>query len=365
MKQLAFNKISGSSSSNKKLFWPLFATLLLVVAAIVVVGVSVSSRGKNDNIAYFSSSHVIIKSACSSTLYPDLCLSTLLASSNSDSQKVVSGHKDVIELSLNITTGIVQRNYFTVERLLLERKGAGHTLTKRQKTALHDCLETIDETLDELSKAKDDLIHSDLSLSRHTDHLKTLISSAITNQATCLDGFSHDVADKNLRKYLEEGELHAERMCSNALAMTNNLTDEINNSRRKLMYMSIYQLEDKEDGMMIRWPEWISATDRRLLQAGTVTPDVVVAADGSGKFKTVSEAVAAAPEKSSKRYIIKIKAGVYRENVDVPKKKTNIMFVGDGRTNTIITASRNVVDGSTTFNSATVGMSSLHIFFVI
>jgi pectinesterase len=46
---------------------------------------------------------------------------------------------------------------------------------------------------------------------------------------------------------------------------------------------------------------------------------------------------------------------VYKENVDVPKKVTNIMFLGDGRTNTIITGSRNVVDGSTTFHSATVG----------
>ncbi|XP_043696646.1 pectinesterase isoform X2 [Telopea speciosissima] len=104
------------------------------------------------------------------------------------------------------------------------------------------------------------------------------------------------------------------------------------------------------------FPEWLSASDRRLLQATTVTADVTVAADGSGNFKTVAAAVAAAPEKSSKRYVIKIKAGVYRENVEVPKKKTNIMFVGDGKKNTIITASRNVVDGSTTFHSATVAV---------
>ena len=102
----------------------------------------------------------------------------------------------------------------------------------------------------------------------------------------------------------------------------------------------------------------MSVADRRLLQSSSVTPDVVVAADGSGNYKTVSAAVAAAPKKSSKRYIIRIKAGVYRENVDVPKDKTNIMFLGDGRKTTIITASRNVVDGSTTFNSATVGESN-------
>ncbi|KAL3598019.1 hypothetical protein D5086_005937 [Populus alba] len=82
--------------------------------------------------------------------------------------------------------------------------------------------------------------------------------------------------------------------------------------------------------------------------------DVVVAADGSGKYRTVSAAVADAPKHSAKRYIIKIKAGVYRENVEVPSEKTNIMFLGDGRKKTIITSSRNVVDGGTTYHSATV-----------
>lgn len=41
--------------------------------------------------------------------------------------------------------------------------------------------------------------------------------------------------------------------------------------------------------------------------------------------------------------------------VRVGKKKTNVMIVGDGMDSTIITGSLNVVDGSTTFNSATLG----------
>lgn len=262
----------------------------------------------------------------------------------------------MISLSLNITTRAVEHNYFTVEKLLTRK-----SLTKREKTALHDCLETIDETLDELKEAQNDLVlyPSKKTLYQHADDLKTLISSAITNQVTCLDGFSHDNADKEVRKVLEEGQVHVEHMCSNALAMIKNMTDTDiaefeqtnmvlgnNKNNRKLL--------EEENG--VRWPEWISAGDRRLLQGSAVKADVVVAADGSGNFKTVSEAVAAAPLKSSKRYVIKIKAGVYRENVEVPKKKTNIMFLGDGRTNTIITGSRNVVDGSTTFHSATVAI---------
>lgn len=104
----------------------------------------------------------------------------------------------------------------------------------------------------------------------------------------------------------------------------------------------------------MNWPEWLSAGDRRLLQSGTVTANVVVAADGSGDFTTVSAAVAAAPS-SSTRYVIRIAAGVYRENVNIPSGKRNIMFLGSGRTTTIITGSRSVAGGSTTFNSATVG----------
>lgn len=261
----------------------------------------------------------------------------------------------MISLSLNITTRAVEHNYFTVEKLLLRK-----SLTKREKIALHDCLETIDETLDELKEAQNDLVlyPSKKTLYQHADDLKTLISSAITNQVTCLDGFSHDDADKEVRKVLQEGQIHVEHMCSNALAMTKNMTDkdiaEFEQTNMVLGSNKNRKLLEEENG--VGWPEWISAGDRRLLQGSTVKADVVVAADGSGNFKTVSEAVAAAPLKSSKRYVIKIKAGVYKENVEVPKKKTNIMFLGDGRTNTIITGSRNVVDGSTTFHSATVAI---------
>lgn len=177
----------------------------------------------------------------------------------------------------------------------------------------------------------------------------------MTNQQTCLDGFSHDRADKKVREELIQGQMHVHHMCSNVLAMIKNLTDtdmakESSNLKKSKMVME--EERERKSG----WPQWLSAGDRKLLQAPMVTANVTVAADGSGDFKTVSEAVAAAPAKSKNRYIIRIKAGVYIENVDVSKKKTNLMFVGDGRTTTIITGSRNVVDGSTTFRSATVAV---------
>ncbi|MQL67646.1 hypothetical protein F6Q10_35135, partial [Streptomyces vinaceus] len=76
--------------------------------------------------------------------------------------------------------------------------------------------------------------------------------------------------------------------------------------------------------------------------------------DGSGKYKTVKEAVASAPDNSKTRYVIYVKKGTYKENVEIGKTKKNLMLVGDGMDATIITGNLNVVDGSTTFKSATV-----------
>lgn len=154
-----------------------------------------------------------------------------------------------------------------------------------------------------------------------------------------------------------------EHMCSNALAMIKNMTDTDMAIQR--MKMQNRKLKEEEEDESVEWPEWLSAGDRRLLQSSTSPPNVVVAADGSGDYKTVSAAVAAAPDNSKTRYIIKIKAGVYRENVEVTKKKKFIMFLGEGRSNTIITGNKNVVDGSTTFKSATVGKSMFLFFSLI
>ncbi|KAK4780368.1 hypothetical protein SAY87_016474 [Trapa incisa] len=355
IKRLFAGDSAGGTNKRKRklLIVALFSTFLIVAAAIGIASAVRSSHESSTTARSLKmpQSHAIIRSACSSTLYPDLCFSAVAASTEASGR--ISTNKDVIEASLNLTITAVQHNFFAVEKLIAARGGS---LTKREKTALHDCLETIDETLDELHAAVEDLhlYPKKKSLKQHADDLKTIMSSAITNQETCLDGFSHESADKKIRATLLAGQVHVEKMCSNGLAMIKNLTDTDMEIERRAI--GSRKLSEEQPASEAGWPEWLSAGDRRLLQSSTVTPDVVVAADGSGNYKTVSEAVAAAPDKSSKRYVIKIKAGVYKENVVVSKKKTNIIFIGDGRTNTIITGSRSVVGGSTTFNSATVAV---------
>lgn len=104
-----------------------------------------------------------------------------------------------------------------------------------------------------------------------------------------------------------------------------------------------------------QFPAWFKREDRKLLMANGVGVDVVVAKDGSGNFTTVMDAVHAAPDNSMKRFVIYVKRGVYVENVEIKKKKWNLMMVGDGMNASVISGNRSFVGGWTTFRSATFG----------
>jgi pectinesterase len=86
-----------------------------------------------------------------------------------------------------------------------------------------------------------------------------------------------------------------------------------------------------------------------------------VATDGTGNFSTITDAINFAPNNSMIRTVIYVKEGIYDENVEIPSYKTNIVMLGDGSDSTVITGNRSVVDGWTTFRSATLG----EVFFLV
>ncbi|XP_062207658.1 probable pectinesterase/pectinesterase inhibitor 51 [Phragmites australis] len=74
-------------------------------------------------------------------------------------------------------------------------------------------------------------------------------------------------------------------------------------------------------------------------------------------YRTVREAVAAAPDYGADMFVVHVKEGVYKETVSVPWEKTNVVVVGDGMGRTVITGDLNAdTPGVSTFNTATVGV---------
>ncbi|CAL4918050.1 unnamed protein product [Urochloa decumbens] len=100
-------------------------------------------------------------------------------------------------------------------------------------------------------------------------------------------------------------------------------------------------------------PAWAEAT---LLQHAAVAgrADAVVAQDGSGNFTSIGAAIAAAPLRSTSRYTVHVRKGVYREIVRIPQDAWNVSLVGDGAGVTVITGNRAVDDGYLMPETATV-----------
>jgi pectinesterase len=92
------------------------------------------------------------------------------------------------------------------------------------------------------------------------------------------------------------------------------------------------------------------------------TPDFVVAADGSGDFRTVQAAIDAVPPLRKKRTVIFIKNGIYKEKLLLPPTATDVTFLGENVLKTVLTfddfASRKNVFGEE------MGTSSSSTFFI-
>ncbi|XP_031500818.1 putative pectinesterase 63 [Nymphaea colorata] len=103
--------------------------------------------------------------------------------------------------------------------------------------------------------------------------------------------------------------------------------------------------------------------DPKLQDAEKKKKVIVVAADGSGNFKTITDAIKSVPAGNTGRVIVKIKSGTYKEKVLIDKNKPFITFYGNPSSKPTI-----VYDGTAakygTFYSATVCVMSNYFMAV-
>lgn len=269
-----------------------------------------------------------IKLWCSQTPNPQPC-EYFLSNNPTHRLKPIKHKADFFKLSL---------------QLAQERALAGHSNTlslgpkcrnPREKVAWADCLELYEHTIRKLNKTLDPKTKCS-----QTD-AQTWLSTALTNLETCQAGFY----ELGVQDYVLP-------------LMSNNVTKLLSNT------LALNKVQYGEPSYKDGFPSWVKPGDRKLLQSSSPgsRANVVVAKDGSGKYTTLSAAINAAPKSSSGRYVIYVKAGIYNEQVEIKAK--NIMLVGDGMGQTIITGSESVGGGTTTFRSATVGKPKLFTSFM-
>ncbi|KAF0895814.1 hypothetical protein E2562_016547 [Oryza meyeriana var. granulata] len=170
------------------------------------------------------------------------------------------------------------------------------------------------------------------------------LSAARTTLGTCLDGFA---------------ELGASPGPDFAAALTN--VSRLVTDALTAAALRRWAENDTRATTNVDWLRAGGAEDGRMFPLDMARPsdaDVVVSKDGTGHFCTVNEALKAAARRNNGggRTVVYVKAGVYNENVEV--WTSNLVLIGDGIGRTVITGSRSVRQGYTTFSSATFAVNA-------
>ncbi|KAK4789041.1 hypothetical protein SAY86_020360 [Trapa natans] len=320
--------------------------LLIAVVVAIIVGVVLRKNGGHPESHSETglTSSASINAVCGLTMHPETCFSSI---SKSQWYSDTTDPEEIFKISLLVAMeGLVSVVNYTDSLM----RQVGQNSDPVQQSPLIVCQEALEDAVYMLNQSIfSTTIKSGKLLSPETvDDLRTWLSTVLSDQETCLDAFE-DVNWTDFQK-MALTMTNSTELISNSLAIITKLLGYV--SKFKIpMHRRLLSFSDCCDGS--GFPTWLSAADRRLLQATNPTPNLVIAQDGSGSYTTINSALNAIPSKSPTRFVIYVKAGIYKENVILDKTKWNVMIYGDGKTRTIVTGSKNYVDGTATSKTGT------------
>ncbi|KAK5783494.1 hypothetical protein PVK06_038003 [Gossypium arboreum] len=319
--------------------------MIVEVSIILVVGVAIGvvstvHRNHNDN-ETLSPQMKAVSNFFSFTHYRESYHKTLSSVNSTDP-------KEFISKAILAAEEAVKKFFNYSDSLIVQVKNNNLT-----KMALNDCKDMMDYAIDSLQPSYSDVGDSELrNINDHKNDLRTWLNVVISYQQSCLDGFEYD---NNMKETMQKGIIDAHELTGNALKIVTKLSDILSKFGIQLNNTNSRRLHSVEKNV---YPSRFSAKDHHLLARidnSNLKPNVVVAKDGNGQFKTIGAALAAAPKNSNIQHVIYIKAGIYDEYTTVDKQYTNIMMYGDGPRKTIVTSCKGVKNGGgiTTWQTAT------------
>ncbi|KAJ7944786.1 21 kDa protein-like [Quillaja saponaria] len=189
--------------------------LSLLVISLVLYMASTSSTV--ESAAATRPDHTnFIKASCRSTRYPDLCVQCLSSYANviRQSQR---------QLALTALSVSIARARSAQEFVHKMSKVRG--IKSREYLAVKDCIENIGDSVDRLSQSARELGHMGQAVGQdfvwHMSNVQTWVSSALTDDNTCLDGFSGRAMDGNVKNAIKRRVTGVAQVTSNALALVN------------------------------------------------------------------------------------------------------------------------------------------------
>lgn len=321
----------------------LSATLLVAAAAIAALFIVQNKNDEGNAPKRVNESQKAIRDLCQNTYYQKTCISTLSKGTNSSDSTTL--------ISVGFQIAIHELGRVMNKTRSLQEAAKDPKMAEAYKT----CRKLLDDSIYDLKSTADRVESLDITdFKTLSNDIKTWLTGALTYQETCLDCFE-DTKGEEAEKMKKLLNLSRE-LTVNGLALANSLTDlgvqlgfrrrlMATNSGNRRLFQAQKSLSTK------------GARDLRQARKGRISPNVVVAKDGSGKYTTINEALQEAPHNlMNGTYVVYIKEGVYEEYVSVNRTQCSIMLLGDGPTKTKIVGDRSYKSGWETFWSATLAI---------
>ncbi|GMI95280.1 Pectin Methylesterase 34 [Hibiscus trionum] len=342
-------QLTAKTNKKRLLIISLLAFAMIFVSAVcagVVVGLRERHATPVDTPIRRKPTQAISRT-CGKTRFQKLCVSSFLQFPGS----LTAGEQDLVHISFNVTLQRFNKALYTTTSISYAQ------MDPRVRSAYDGCLELLEDSVDALSRSLSSVVPSQRGDGRvgSTQDIMTWLSAALTNQDTCTEGFeglSGAVKDQMVAKLEDLSELVSNCLSIFAASGGDDFGGVPTQNRRLLASNDVMSGENM-DGQHL--PKWLRREERELLDtpATVIRADIIVSKDGNGTVKTITEAIKKAPEYSTRRIIIYVKAGRYEEsNLKVGRKKINLMFIGEGKDKTIIAGAKSIFDNITTFHTA-------------
>lgn len=155
-----------------------------------------------------------VKTACNSTTYPTMCYNSL----SSYSSTIKSDPLKLCTTSLNLNVKFAKNATSVVSSLLQKAKAA----KSHEVSILKDCVDEMKDTVDELKQAMAEMKYvrgGGKTTEEHLKNVRTWVSSALTDESTCTDGFEEGKVNVETKKKVKKAISELSKTTSNTLAL--------------------------------------------------------------------------------------------------------------------------------------------------
>ncbi|KAL3837905.1 hypothetical protein ACJIZ3_022496 [Penstemon smallii] len=188
------------------------AKLTLTPSSLILLSSILYILNKTD----FAAAANFIRASCRATTYPTVCVQSL----STYASAIQKNPRQLITTALTVSVDRAQSTKTFVTKLTKLRG-----LKPREYAALKDCLEEVSDSAERLSNSVREL--KSLGRARgpefiwHMSNLQTWVSAALTDDSTCLDGFSGRALNGRIKTSIRARMTNVAQVTSNALALCN------------------------------------------------------------------------------------------------------------------------------------------------